>query len=446
MALPLPAFAAEMGLPHHRPKLWLSIRSGYAIVLTLAAFAIAAHAWGLRPLDSAVVALISLKLVTNTLAWAALRRDVLALEACGLNLLADIVTMTGAIYWTGGIQSPLVPIYAIELTVVALLSNVGVTIATSVLTFGAYVSMLALIRAGVLDPPATVIEIAGGANDTYTAIAIVFVAFVLAVPTGFAAAILRQLRERERALVAKNEELVDAGRQKSQFMANVTHELRTPIHGISGLADLVEAGVYGPVTEQQKTAVRDMKASVLSLLRLIDDLLTLARDDAGKLEHRPAAIDVREVLESVHATVGFLRGTRTLEVTLDAPPELPPLETDRAKLVQILVNLVANAVKFTPDGGHVVLRARALGDRIELAVIDDGIGIAERELEKIWEPFRQVDGSPERRYGGTGLGLALVRRLCAVIGAEVRVESALGRGSTFRVLLPRRPQERRSAT
>jgi signal transduction histidine kinase len=137
------------------------------------------------------------------------------------------------------------------------------------------------------------------------------------------------------------------------------------------------------------------------------------------------------------ATVGFLRGTRELDVRTEVEGALPPMRADRAKLVQVLVNLLANAVKFTPDGGHVTLRARRLGEaRIELAVEDDGVGIPAKELGRIFEAFRQVDGSPERMYGGTGIGLNLVQKLCALMGGEVRVESAPGRGSTFTVTLP----------
>lgn len=436
MALPLPAFAAEMGLPQHRAKLWFGIRSGYAIVAAFAIFAAAGHLTGTIPISDGIVFLIGLKLVTNTIAWIALARDRFALELSGLNVLADVVALTGAIFVTGGVASPLLPVYGIELTVIALLTNVGVTVVVGVITFLAYATMMGLDRTGLLvaPPPPQAIT---GVTDTYRVWVILFMAFVIALPTGFAAAILRRLREKEAALLTKNAELVEAGQQKSQFMANITHELRTPIHGICGLSDLVASGVYGPVSDKQKRAAKDIKGSALSLLRMIDDLLTLARDDAGRLEHRPGDVDLDEVLASVMATVGFLRGTRPLEVRLEIEGTLPAIRADRPKLVQVLVNLLANAVKFTPDGGHVVLRARPLGDdRFELAVIDDGVGIPAEELERVFKPFRQVDGSPERAYGGTGLGLALVKRLCTVMGGDVRVESTVGAGSAFTVTLP----------
>jgi signal transduction histidine kinase len=432
-----PAFAAEMAQPRHRAKLEFSVRSGYAIALVFTVLAVIGHAVGLPALTPAIVAVIALKLATNTLQWIALRRDRLVLEAGALNVFADIVAWTGAIYGTGGALSPLVPIYGIELTVVALLTNVGVTVATGVATFACYAAMLALVRFGYLPTPQPLVASPEGISDTYLLLDLVYVAVVLAIPTAFAAAILRALREKEAALLERNEQLVEASRQKSQFMANVTHELRTPIHGISGLSDLVDAGVYGPVTEKQRSAVRDIKSAAQSLLRLIDDLLTLAREDAGKLEYRPDDVDLGELLTSVMATVGFLRGTRDLDVQLEPEEPLPRLHTDRAKLAQILLNLLANAVKFTPDGGRIVLRARAIdGDRVAFAVEDTGIGIPPSELERVFEPFRQVDGSTERRYGGAGLGLALVQRLTSLLGGELRVESEEGRGSTFTVELP----------
>ncbi|AKF05173.1 sensor histidine kinase [Sandaracinus amylolyticus] len=437
--LPLPAFAAEMGLPQHRSKLVFSTYSGYAITLAFGALAALGHLTGVVPITSGAIALIGLKLVTNTLAWLALRNDRFVLELCGLNVVGDIVAMTGAIYHTGAATSPLLPIYGIELTVVALVSNVGVTVATSVITFLAYASMLALVRFGVLDKPPSILDLTGGVTDAYVIVELAFVAFVLGLPTAFAAAILKQLREKESALLARTEQLVEAQRQRTQFMANVTHELRTPIHGICGLADLVESGVYGPVTDKQKDAVRDVKSGALGLLRLIDDLLTLAREDAGKLEYRATDFDLEEVLASVMSTVGSLRGTRPLDVRLEPHDALPAMRTDRGKLVQILVNLLANAVKFTPDGGHITLRARALPGgpvRVEIEVEDDGIGIPLDQQRAVFEAFRQVDGSPERRYGGTGLGLALVQRLTSLLGGSVALRSEPGKGSTFTITLP----------
>jgi signal transduction histidine kinase len=246
------------------------------------------------------------------------------------------------------------------------------------------------------------------------------------------------LRQKERALEQRNSELVEAGKQKSQFMANITHELRTPIHGICGLSDLVETGVYGPVSAKQKEAHQTIKRSARSLLQLIDDLLELARADVGKLRYVPSEVDLGEVLRAVVSSVRWMQpaGERTVDVEIE--DGLPGLLTDRGKLTQIVINLLANAVKFSPDGGRIALRARRAGESVEIAVADEGVGIPEDELQRIFEPFHQVDGSAERQVGGAGLGLAIVRRLADVMGGEVGVTSAPGKGSTFRVLLPLR--------
>jgi signal transduction histidine kinase len=279
-----------------------------------------------------------------------------------------------------------------------------------------------------------------GADTAFVATDIVFAAFVVGAPTFFVARILGMLREKERALERKNAELVEAGRQQSLLLANVTHELRTPIHGICGLSDLVESGVYGPVSDRQKDAHEEIQRSARTLLRLIDDLLEVVRGDAGKLELRKDEVALDEHLPDVLASMSAVVGTRDLTLDLELHPDLCPIATDRTKLTQILVNLLANAVKFTPDGGRITLRARQSAETTELSVSDTGKGIAPEDRDRIFEAFRQIDGSAEREYGGVGLGLAVVQRLAALLGGEIRVESELGRGSTFTLALPRRAE------
>jgi signal transduction histidine kinase len=219
-------------------------------------------------------------------------------------------------------------------------------------------------------------------------------------------------------------------------MVNVTHELRTPLHGILGLSDLLGNGVYGPVTEPQREAVQGIEQSARSLLELIDALLLLARSEAAKLEVVVAPVAIAEVVGSVAATGRWMRGRRDLTVDVSVAADLPPLTTDRGKLAQILVNLLANAIKFTPDGGRVTIDARREGDGLAVSVSDTGIGIPAMELARIFDEFHQVDGSSSRAYGGVGLGLALSQRLARALGGEVRVASVEGKGSTFTVTLP----------
>jgi signal transduction histidine kinase len=436
-----PRFIAEMAAEVHRDRLRAGIVSGYATTAAFLALSGLAHVTHVVPFQPGFAAILVFKLATNTLAWLGLRRDRLVLETAGLNILGDMVSMTGCIYFTGGELSPLFPIYAIEITVLALLANVGITIMAAITAILCFAGMAVLVRSGVLPAFPPPVVTAGGVTSAYTAIDIVYAAVVIGIPTFYTARILQDLREKGHALEARTKALVDARQQKSQFMTNMTHELRTPIHGICGLTDLVESGVYGAVTPKQREAQQSIKSSARALLALIDDLLELARADAGKLALRPERVDLSELLPTVVASIKWMLGTKQLEVELDVAPELPVVKTDPRKLNQVVINLLSNAVKFTPEGGSIVVRARRGGqdggqDAVHIEVQDSGIGIAKEDQARIFEEFRQLDGSPERPYGGVGLGLALVKRLTEALGAEVAVESGANRGATFTVKVP----------
>jgi signal transduction histidine kinase len=211
---------------------------------------------------------------------------------------------------------------------------------------------------------------------------------------------------------------------------------------MQGLADVIAAGVYGPVTDKQKEACASIKRSAQSLLQLVDDVLQLTRAEAGKIEARPVDVDIRELLERVTASVSWVVGTKRLSLDLDIAADVPPVQSDERWLAHVLVNLIANAVKFTPEGGSVLVGARPLDGAVELSVRDTGIGIAPEEQEIIFEPFRQGEHGDEKGYGGVGLGLALVARLCDLLGCAVELESAVGQGTLFRVIVPERYQGR----
>jgi signal transduction histidine kinase len=430
-----PAYVAEMGLPANRPKLWAGVYSGYVIAAAFALLALSAVLLDISPYGAEFGALLAVKLVTNTVELVALRRGGRgALELMGLNMTADAVLMTAAIYFTGGPASPLVVVYVIEVTVTALLSNVGVTALTASGILVSFGTMCALIAAGVLPP--TIPPGLGpvGAGDVVVFVA--FAAFAIGLPTMFTLRILGRLKDREARLEARTAELIEAGKQRSVFLASVTHELRTPIHGVQGLADLIASGVYGPVTERQKEAAASIKRSSQSLLHLIDDLLALVRADVGRLEVKPAAVELRELVDQVVASVQWMLGTKKLTLNIEIGPGVAV--SDRRLLVHILVNLVANAAKFTPEGGRVTVRARVEGEHLLLEVADTGIGIPDDKREAIFEAFRQLDASDERTYGGVGLGLALVKRLCDLLGGTIALACAVGKGSTFTVTLPAR--------
>jgi signal transduction histidine kinase len=175
----------------------------------------------------------------------------------------------------------------------------------------------------------------------------------------------------------------------------------------------------------------------MSLLGLIDDLLHIMRADAERAAFRPTEIHVTDVLEAVAASARHMSGTRDLTIDLDEQDDLPLVVSDRARLTQVILNLVTNAVKFTPDGGRIVLRARRDGaDAIAIEVEDTGVGIAAEEIERVFEPFHQADGTIERGYGGVGLGLSVARRLIGLLGGSLSVESTPGVGTTFTVRVP----------
>jgi len=201
---------------------------------------------------------------------------------------------------------------------------------------------------------------------------------------------------------------------------------------------VIAAGVYGPVTDKQKEACASIKRSAQQLLGLVDDVLNLARAEAGRIEARPSSIDVAALVERVTASVSWMVGTKNLHLDAIVAPDLPVVRTDDRWLAHVLVNLVSNAVKFTPDGGTVTVRATESLERdaVVLEVEDTGIGIAPEQRARIFEPFRQGDSSDSKGYGGVGLGLALVAKLTDLLGATVELDSEVGKGSTFRVVVP----------
>jgi signal transduction histidine kinase len=431
-----PAFVREVATEPFRAKLLTGIFTGYATVAVFFVLAIAMRIAGVLPGGDWPFALLGLKLVTNSLAGLAWRTRRLVISLSTLNITADVVLMTAAVYYTGGVLSPLVAIYFIEVAVMALLTNVGLTVTVVAGSFVSYASMVVMVHVGILDPMP---PLAGSLEEVTTPLvigALALMGFTTFGPGIYVALIVDQLRKSERALEARAAELVEASRTKGEFTANITHELRTPLHGIMGMGELIEEGVYGDVTPQQVEAVQTIRKSARGLLELIDALLVLARAEALKLEVVSAPVDLAEVVASVVATGRMVVGGRGLTLSADVAADLPTVETDRKKLVQILVNLLANAIKFTPDEGEVKLIARAADGGVVIEVIDTGTGIPADDLSRIFEPYVQADGSPVREHGGAGIGLSVVKTLADLLGIEVVVVSELGKGSTFSVRIP----------
>ena len=251
---------------------------------------------------------------------------------------------------------------------------------------------------------------------------------------------IRQIEEANQHLRYSNEKILEATRLKNQFLANVSHELRTPLNAIIGYADLLDGGIYGALQQKQNSAVQSISLRAADLLGLINEVLDLARLEAGMVELRVERFTAGGVLRDVCETGRVLGLERRLEVCwIDQDCDSVVLNTDRQKLQQILLNLVNNAVKFTPEGS-VTIRSRLLRrDAIEITVTDTGIGIPPDKLEFIFDEFRQVDGTSTRAYGGSGLGLTISRKLARLLGGEVSVVSEEGQGSSFRLVVPHRP-------
>ena len=230
-----------------------------------------------------------------------------------------------------------------------------------------------------------------------------------------------------------------ANQAKSDFLANMSHELRSPLNAIIGFSEVLEAGQAGELSEKQKEYCGEIRVSGLHLLALINDILDLSKIEAGKMTLDLVRADVPVLLASSLSIVRekALRHGIALESRID--PDLGAAEVDARKFKQMVYNLLANAVKFTPDGGSVLLAARPLAPGFfEFSVSDTGIGIAAEDLPRLFVPFEQLDGSLARKYEGTGLGLSMVKRLAELHGGAVSVSSELGKGSRFTVRLPLR--------
>ena len=248
-----------------------------------------------------------------------------------------------------------------------------------------------------------------------------------------------KLEEQHQELTRLNAELDRAGKLKDQFLANVSHELRTPLNSVIGFSDLLltMASPESPLTDTQRDYLETIARNGRHLLDFINELLDLSKIAAGRMQLslEPLTLDAlfREVADSVRAQLE----ARKHKLAIEPQSETLLVTADRGRLRQVLLNLLSNAIKFTTDGGRITLSAQLAGDRVRVAVSDSGIGIAPEDQEKLFREFVQLDGSPSRRYEGTGLGLALSKRLVELQGGAIGVDSQLGKGSTFWFTVPR---------
>lgn len=285
-----------------------------------------------------------------------------------------------------------------------------------------------------------------------------------------------ELREREQTqelleqanncLRISNLELARATRHKDEFLANMSHELRTPLNAILGMSEALLENICGPLTEQQQKAITTIEKSGIHLLELINDILDLAKIEAGKMEFHITSVAISPLCDSSLSFVKPMADKKGIQLRSQIAPDIGLIEADERRLQQVLINLLSNAVKFTPTGGSVNLEVwieqNAKPQRIEdpevrghqatettltnlslsplptlhLAVSDTGIGIAEEHFDQIFQPFRQIDSSLSRQYPGTGLGLALVWRIVTMHQGTISIESKIGEGSRFTIRLP----------
>jgi signal transduction histidine kinase len=229
-----------------------------------------------------------------------------------------------------------------------------------------------------------------------------------------------------------------ASQHKSQFLANMSHELRTPLNAIIGLTEMMVTNAARFGTEKAQEPLRRVQAAGTHLLGLINQVLDLAKIEAGKLELNPQTVPLAPLIDQVIGTARHLAEQNQNRLVVEAPDDLGAMTVDPMRLRQILLNLLSNACKFTKQG-EVTLRARKLldgRDWIELAVADSGIGMTTEQLGKLFEEFTQAEASTAQRFGGTGLGLAISRKLARMMGGDVTVTSEPGKGSVFTVRLP----------
>jgi PAS domain S-box-containing protein len=254
-----------------------------------------------------------------------------------------------------------------------------------------------------------------------------------------------ELETQSDALLARTEELEharaaaeEANQAKSRFLATMSHELRTPLNAIGGYVQLMELGIHGPVTDDQLRALDRIARSQRHLLRLINDVLSLARIEAGQVEYTLESVPIGEVVASVTPMVEPQMASAGLALEASIPPHLVAC-ADRDKMQQVLINLLGNAVKFTPKGGRVTVAARhdERARTVLVSVSDTGIGIPPERLGSVFERFVQLEEGHTRRAEGTGLGLAISRDLARGMGGDLTVESTPGVGSTFTLSLPR---------
>ena len=246
-----------------------------------------------------------------------------------------------------------------------------------------------------------------------------------------------ELAEQNELLRRQHIALEQASALKSQFLANMSHEFRTPLNAILGYTHMLLHGVSGPVSDAQRKSLSRIDSNSRHLLTLINDILDITRIEAGRMPLTITTFALPDLIDEVMAELEPIIRRSNLDVQRRIRGPLPKLRSDRSKVKQIVLNLLSNALKFTPEGRVTIsVKPSPKEPAIIIAVADTGPGIAAEDQGKVFEDFRQLDTSPTRQYGGTGLGLSICRRLAQMLGGTIELDSRVDRGSTFLLRLP----------
>jgi signal transduction histidine kinase/CheY-like chemotaxis protein len=373
-------------------------------------------------------------------------------------LLLDTAAVTAGVYMSGGVRSPWYLFYLAISACAAFTAGAGVAWIISSINAAAYLGLL--LAAGLVQP---------FDNEFY--LALYQIGFLYFCSAFFFHGIgnlrekrllIRDLREEDRRrvaeltrlteeldlksreLVAANQKIRESDRLKSQFLANMSHELRTPMNAIIGFSEILSERLEGRIEVKELGFINHILSSGQHLLSIINDILDLSKIEAGRMEIFPETFQISQVASEVANVMRGSAGRAGVDLSIELPDDMPTIETDLPKFRQILFNLISNAIKFSPRGGVVTMRALVEGEsssgsaEVKISVTDQGPGIKEEHRALIFQEFRQIEGTSRIDTSGTGLGLALVKRFCELLGGSISLESRLGEGSTFTFRLPLR--------